>query len=87
MSRPTTPGSGRSGSALLSTLQQATLGLGPAVFGSLLLALMRSHHGSYPQAMIGFLGVEAGMMILLAIIAISLRHHLNHSPQFAASSS
>ena len=75
------------GSALLSTLQQATLGLGPAVFGSLLLALMRSHHGSYPQAMIGFLGVEAAMMLLLAVIAIGLRHHLNRSPQLAASSS
>ena len=75
------------GSALLSTLQQATLGLGPAVFGSLLLALMRNHHGSYPQAMMGFLGVEVAMMLLLAVIAIGLRHHLNRSPQLAASSS
>ena len=75
------------GSALLSTLQQATLGLGPAVFGSLLLALMRNHHGSYPQAMMGFLGVEVAMMLLLAVIAIGLRHHLNRSPQLATSSS
>ena len=73
------------GSALLSTLQQATLGLGPAVFGSLLLMLMRNHHGSYPQAMIGFLGVEAVMMLLLAAIAIGLRHHLNRSPAMATS--
>ena len=73
------------GSALLSTLQQATLGLGPAVFGSLLLMLMRNHHGSYPQAMIGFLGVEAVMMLLLAVIAIGLRHHLNRSPTMATS--
>jgi len=68
------------GSALLSTIQQATMGLGPAVFGSLLLALVRHHHGSYPQAMIGFLGVEAVMMLLLAIITVGLRHHLNRSP-------
>ncbi|MEX3018967.1 MFS transporter [Kluyvera sp. STS39-E] len=68
------------GSALLSTIQQATMGLGPAVFGSLLLALVRNHHGSYPQAMIGFLGVEAVMMMLLAMIAVGLRHHLNRSP-------
>lgn len=73
------------GSALLSTVQQATLGLGPAVFGSLLLVLMRNHHGSYTDAMIGFLGVEAVMMMLLAIIAIGLRHHLNRSPALAAS--
>lgn len=73
------------GSALLSTVQQATLGLGPAVFGSLLLVLMRNHHGSYTDAMVGFLGVEAVMMLLLAIIAIGLRHHLNRSPALAAS--
>ena len=73
------------GSALLSTLQQATLGLGPAVFGSLLLALTRGHHGNYTAAMTGFLGVEAVMMLLLAIIAVSLRHHLNRSPAIATS--
>lgn len=73
------------GSALLSTLQQATLGLGPAVFGSLLLVLTRGHHGSYTDAMTGFLVVEAVMMLLLAIIAVSLRHHLNRSPAIATS--
>lgn len=73
------------GSALLSTLQQATLGLGPAVFGSLLLALMHSHRGSYTDAMIGFLAVEAVMMLALAVIAICLRHHLNHRPALATS--
>ncbi|VDZ84289.1 Uncharacterised protein [Kluyvera intermedia] len=73
------------GSALLSTVQQATLGLGPAVFGSLLLVLMRNHHGSYTDAMVGFLGVEAVMMLLLAIIAIGLRHHLNRSPALSTS--
>ncbi|UPQ70507.1 MFS transporter [Kluyvera ascorbata] len=83
--RDITPNDAGAGSALLSTLQQATLGLGPAVFGSLLLMLMRNHHGSYPQAMIGFLGVEAVMMLLLAVIAIGLRHHLNRSPAMATS--
>ncbi|MEE6802677.1 MFS transporter, partial [Escherichia coli O8:H10] len=73
------------GSALLSTLQQATLGLGPAVFGSLLLVLVRHHHGSYPEAIMGFLGVEAMMMLLLAAIAVGLRHHLNRSPAIATS--
>lgn len=73
------------GSALLSTLQQATLGLGPAVFGSLLLVLVRHHHGSYPEAIMGFLGVEAVMMMLLAAIAVGLRHHLNRSPAIATS--
>ena len=35
--------------------------------------------------MIGFLGVEAVMMLLLAVIAIGLRHHLNRSPAMATS--
>jgi len=35
--------------------------------------------------MIGFLGVEAVMMLLLAALAIGLRHHLNRSPAIATS--
>ncbi len=42
------------GSAILSTLQQATLGLGPAILGSLFLALARRGGGNYPQALIDF---------------------------------
>lgn len=53
------------GSAILSTLQQATLGLGPAILGSLFLALARRGGGNYPQALIDFLLVEVAMMLLL----------------------
>nr|VXZ87549.1 Uncharacterised protein [Klebsiella pneumoniae] len=55
----------RGRSAILSTLQQATLGLGPAILGSLFPALARRGGGNYPQALIDFLLVEVAMMLLL----------------------
>ena len=73
------------GSAILSTLQQATLGLGPAILGSLFLALARRGGGNYPQALIDFLLVEVVMMLLLGAIALWLRHHLNRQPATVAS--
>lgn len=72
------------GSAILSTLQQATLGLGPAILGSLFLTLARGG-GTYPQALIDFLAVEVAMMLLLGAIALWLRHHLNIRPMATAS--
>ncbi|HHT0092472.1 TPA: MFS transporter [Raoultella planticola] len=72
------------GSAILSTLQQATLGLGPAILGSLFLTLARGG-GTYPQALIDFLAVEGAMMLLLGAIALWLRHHLNIRPVATAS--
>ena len=72
------------GSAILSTLQQATLGLGPAILGSLFLTLARGG-GTYPQALIDFLAVEVAMMLLLGAIALWLRHHLNIRPVATAS--
>jgi MFS family permease len=73
------------GSAILSTLQQATLGLGPAILGSLFLTLARHGGGNYPQALIDFLAVEVAMMLLLGAIALWLRHHLNIHPVATAS--
>ena len=72
------------GSAILSTLQQATLGLGPAILGSLFLTLARGG-GTYPQALIDFLAVEVAMMLLLGAIVLWLRHHLNIRPVATAS--
>ena len=72
------------GSAILSTLQQATLRLGPAILGSLFLTLARGG-GTYPQALIDFLAVEVAMMLLLGAIALWLRHHLNIRPVATAS--
>ncbi|HFP9331545.1 TPA: MFS transporter [Raoultella planticola] len=72
------------GSAILSTLQQATLGLGPAILGSLFLTLARGG-GTYPQALNDFLAVEVAMMLLLGAIALWLRHHLNIRPVATAS--
>ncbi|HHG8773779.1 TPA: MFS transporter [Raoultella planticola] len=73
------------GSAILSTLQQATLGLGPAILGSLFLTLAQRSGGDYPQALIDFLAVEAVMMLLLGAIALRLRHHLDIRPVATAS--
>ena len=73
------------GSAILSTLQQATLGLGPAVLGTLFLMFERHNGGHYPQAMIGFLGIEVLMMLALGGVALWLRHQLNAGPLPAAS--
>lgn len=66
------------GSAILSTLQQSTLGLGPAVLGSVFLALASS--GGYITAIVGFLGLEVLLMLLLAAIALSFRQHLSRCP-------
>ncbi len=57
------------GSAILSTLQQATLGLGPAILGSLFLTPAQRGGGDYTQALIVFLLVEVAMMLLLGAIA------------------
>ncbi|WP_434667323.1 MFS transporter [Klebsiella sp. B345] len=73
------------GSAILSTLQQATLGLGPAILGSLFLTLAQCSGGNYPQALIDFLAVEVVMMLLLGAIALRMRHHLSVHPVAAAS--
>lgn len=63
-------------SAILSTLQQAALGLGPAIFGAILLHALQSHHGDYAQAINLFLVVETGMMMVLALVTLRMRHRL-----------
>jgi Arabinose efflux permease len=63
-------------SAILSTLQQAALGLGPAIFGAILLHALQSHHGDYTQAINLFLVVETGMMVVLALATLRMRHRL-----------
>ncbi|MDI3361325.1 MFS transporter [Lelliottia sp. V89_10] len=73
------------GSAILSTLQQATLGLGPAILGTLFLTFARHNGGHYPQAMIGFLSIEVVMMLMLGGIALWLRHRLEAGPLPVAS--
>ncbi|MGS2874152.1 MFS transporter [Enterobacter huaxiensis] len=63
-------------SAILSTLQQAALGLGPAIFGAILLHALQNHHGDYTQAINVFLMVETAMMVVLALATLRMRHHL-----------
>ncbi|MCK7357036.1 MFS transporter [Enterobacter roggenkampii] len=63
-------------SAILSTLQQAALGLGPAIFGAILLRALQNHHGDYTQAVNVFLTVETAMMVVLALATLRMRHRL-----------
>jgi MFS family permease len=63
-------------SAILSTLQQAALGLGPAIFGAILLHALQNHHGNYTQAVNVFLTVETAMMVALALATLRMRHRL-----------
>lgn len=63
-------------SAILSTLQQAALGLGPAIFGAILLHGLQNHHGDYTQAITLFLAVETGLMVILALATLRVRHRL-----------
>ncbi|WP_225760619.1 MFS transporter [Citrobacter sp. Marseille-Q3906] len=65
------------GTTILSTLQQATLGLGPAVLGALFLHLQQHNHGDYTRSVIGFLAVEAAMMIVLLLATLFFRRTLN----------
>ncbi|MCG8707921.1 MFS transporter [Brenneria sp. 4F2] len=55
-----------SGSALLSTVQQAAFGIGPIILGSVLVQMLRVAGGDYATALIVTLGVEWGMMLVLA---------------------
>ena len=71
------PDDAGAGSAILSTLQQSTLGLGPAFFGALLLHLLQGGEHGYPLAMIGVLALEVVMMLLLAAITVARRQRLS----------
>ncbi len=75
------------GSAILSTLQQAMLGLGPAVAGAIYLHLHQRNHGNYAQAMSGFMVAELIMMLLLAAATLYNRkrlHETEHVPAAVA---
>ncbi|APZ07481.1 MFS transporter [Kosakonia cowanii] len=64
------------GSALLSTLQQSALGLGPALLGGIFLHLVGHSHGDYSAALSGFLATEVVMMLALVAAALFARRQL-----------
>lgn len=64
------------GSALLSTLQQSALGLGPALLGGIFLHLVGQSHGDYSAALSGFLATEVVMMLALVAAALVARRQL-----------
>lgn len=70
------------GSAILSTLQQSTLGLGPALLGGLFMHLLSRTQGNYNDALTGILIAETVMMLALAVAAIGARQQL--APRYPA---
>ncbi|KOC89327.1 MFS transporter, partial [Winslowiella iniecta] len=63
------------GSAMLSTVQQSALGLGPLLMGTLFSQLLQ-HQANYQQAIIATLAVEWLVMLLLVATAIATRRQL-----------
>lgn len=54
-----------SGSALLSTVQQAAFGIGPIMLGTVLVQMLHAGGGDYAAALIASLGVEWAVMLVL----------------------
>ncbi|OAT15769.1 putative major facilitator superfamily (MFS) transporter [Buttiauxella noackiae ATCC 51607] len=77
--RDIAPNDAGAGSAILSTLQQSTLGLGPAILGALFLHFRVLSNGDYVTAMMGFLLVEVLVMLVLAGVTLMSRRRL-HPP-------
>lgn len=63
------------GSAMLSTVQQSTLALGPSSFGAILAHTLSATRGDYLTAIIWTLSVEVFLMLLLLVAAILYRSH------------
>jgi hypothetical protein len=66
-------GQAGAGSGMLSTVQQASFGLGPAVFGAVLTQVLHLEAGNYLYAELAVLGVEIVLMAVLACVALALR--------------
>ncbi|VTT29024.1 MFS transporter [Klebsiella pneumoniae] len=58
-----------SGSAMLSTVQQAALGLGPMVLGTVFSQVLQPH-GNYQHAVLAALGAEWLIMLALVVRAL-----------------
>ncbi len=61
------------GSALLSTMQQASFGLGPIVLGTALVQVLHTRGGQFADALIVTLLVEWGMMLVLVLCTLGNR--------------
>ncbi|HGB3447807.1 TPA: MFS transporter [Salmonella enterica subsp. enterica serovar Weltevreden] len=69
-------GDAGAGSAVLSTILQASMGIGPVLPGGVFLYFLAGNHGNYPQAMTGFLTVEIIMMLTLMVVTLFSRRTL-----------
>ena len=62
------------GSSMLSTVQQASLGLGPAVLGAVLTQTLHLSGGNYLEAVLGALAAEfCVMLVLVALVVVKIR--------------
>ncbi|MEH2483427.1 MFS family permease [Nitrobacteraceae bacterium AZCC 2146] len=61
------------GSSMLSTVQQASFGLGPALFGAVLTQVLHVGAGNYLCAELAALAVEVCLMTVLVTVALALR--------------
>ncbi|ACS85529.1 MFS transporter [Musicola paradisiaca] len=62
------------GSALLSTIQQTSLGLGPILLGSVLVQALHGNGGNFAQALIVTLVAEWGLMLVLVACALRVKY-------------
>lgn len=70
-----------SGSALLSTVQQASLGLGPILLGTVLVQTLHFTQGRFLTALIVTLCAEWGLMLILVLRTGLVLRKENHEPQ------
>jgi MFS family permease len=61
------------GSSMLSTVQQASFGLGPALFGAVLTQSLPLFGGNYMHAQLAALATEVCLMLILVAVALSWR--------------
>ena len=61
------------GSSMLSTVQQASFGLGPALFGAVLTQSLPLFGGNYMHAQLAALATEVCLMLVLVAVALSWR--------------
>ncbi|WJM85881.1 MFS transporter [Dickeya chrysanthemi] len=71
------------GSALLSTMQQASFGLGPIVLGTALVQVLHTRGGQFDDALIVTLLVEWGMMLVLVLCTLGNRAMRSAVPSVA----
>lgn len=72
------------GSAMISTLQQASFGLGSALLGAVFAQSLHYSQGNYLNAVTSALAVEWCLMLILVVLAWGYHRHVGKASQLAA---